>query len=372
MRSHSSLWHDWSAQVRALAPSARKSQTTVLSLFVLGVVEATAVTASRVAAAIAPPEVQVESTARRFRRMLGNPAFDPGTIWTEPLTALLARWRGQRVTLVFDPTPLGKAWTGLVLSIVWQGRALPVAWLAVPQQAPWPRSEAAMLEEVLGQVAAALPEVKGVTVLLDRGLSGPGIVDAVGKFGFDVVLRLRAGEQDALRVRRADGSVCRIGEVVTGPGQHHRERVAIFKGAGWREGWLTIRWDVAHGEPLVLFSTRPGGPWRAAEYRKRMTVEATYGDLKSRGFNLEGTRLVQAERWERLLVGVALALWWMFVLGRHAERRGLRPKFARADRQAMATWRLGWLWMRWLRAVGERVPLVCKRSPSGWLLSVPL
>jgi len=68
------------------------------------------------------------------------------------------------------------------------------------------------------------------------------------------------------------------------------------------------------GEYLILvsadFCEKPH-----EEYRKRWGVETLFGALKSRGFNLEDTKLQDPERLSRLLALLALAFIWAFVVG---------------------------------------------------------
>ena len=51
------------------------------------------------------------------------------------------------------------------------------------------------------------------------------------------------------------------------------------------------------------------------QYEKRWCVENLFGALKSRGFNLEDTKLQDSERLSRLLALLALALTSAFVVG---------------------------------------------------------
>jgi hypothetical protein len=54
-------------------------------------------------------------------------------------------------------------------------------------------------------------------------------------------------------------------------------------------------------------SDRPAGPACLREYALRMSIEQSFRDAQSGGFDLEHTQLRQAERLERLLLAVALA-----------------------------------------------------------------
>jgi hypothetical protein len=69
-----------------------------------------------------------------------------------------------------------------------------------------------------------------------------------------------------------------------------------------------------NGEYLILvsdeFCEKPH-----EQYRKRWGIETLFAAMKSRGFNLEDTRLKDAERLSRLLALLALAFTWAFVVG---------------------------------------------------------
>ena len=172
----------------------------------------------------------------------------------------LLRGLGQReVVLVFDPTPYRGDATILVVGVVVRHRVLPVLWRVVPQQDPWPERLPALLTPMLRAVARPCHPGATATLLADRGLVGPGLIDAARAAGIPLVLRLRAGAHEATRVRLGDGPEQRLAELPTGPGQRLAGPAAIFKDAGWREGFLTIHWDRAAAEPWVLFSDRPAG-----------------------------------------------------------------------------------------------------------------
>src|SRR5262249_24522938 len=66
------------------------------------------------------------------------------------------------------------------------------------------------------------------------------------------------------------------------------------------------------GEYLILVSA-DYSPEPAQEYKKRWGIETLFGALKSRGFNLEETRLKDPERLSRLLALLAIAFTWAFV-----------------------------------------------------------
>jgi hypothetical protein len=88
--------------------------------------------------------------------------FAPLTKW------VLAHWPGTRVALALDATSLGDRLTILVVSVVYKGCAVPIAWKILLANKPhaWKPEWLALLD----LVAPALPADWQVVVLTDRGL----------------------------------------------------------------------------------------------------------------------------------------------------------------------------------------------------------
>jgi hypothetical protein len=359
------LLHEWTRQVQTLLPGVHATRAATLALFSVGIVWSGVVTLLKIAAALPLPARDV-SLERRLRRFLANPRVSVATLWRPLLPRLLATVAQGEVLFVFDPTPLHGRWNLLVLGVVVHGRILPVAWRVMPLQEPWPQPLRAVLQELLTEAAAALPPGVTPTLLGDRGLVGPGFLLAAQAVGWHVVLRLHVGGNDQSRVLRADGTEQRLADLPTAPGQRWHEPAAIFKDDGWHAGHLTIHWARTAREPWVLFSDRPGGTARVREYRRRAVAEATYGDLKSRGFGLQRSKIARPERLERLLLVLHLALWWSFGLGLRTIRAGQRHRFDRRDRRDLSLVRLGQTAARDALLHENRHPLPFRHTPTGW------
>lgn len=360
------LLQTWTAQLQTLVPQARPSRIRALALFSLGMIAAETVRLHRVAAAL-PLPATVPSTERRLQRFLANDRVGVETLWRPLLPHLLAGWAGHEATLVFDPTPYGATGTILWIGIVWQGRVLPLAWQHVPQQEPWPAPLPVLLAALWAPIAAAMPPGSPVTLIADRGVSGPGLLDVAQDLGWEVVLRLNVGAHQAHRLRLPDGREVRLGDWLAEVGLRWRGSVQLFKAAGWRAGDVTIHHSPGAAEPWVLFSTRPAGIARVREYRRRVRVEATFADTKRRGWGLEQSRVRLAAHVERRLLVWHLALWWLYVLGLHVIRSGQRARFDRAHRRERSVLRLGWLWLRDCLQQGVLPFLLFRRHHGGWI-----
>jgi Transposase DDE domain len=365
------LLHAWLQQVEAVLPAARVTRVRGLALFAAGMIWAGTVRLHQVAAAL-PLGVRVPSTERRLRRLLANPAITVETLWRPLLPILLRRWAGQEVVLVFDPTPHRADWTVLWLGIVLHRRVLPLAWCLVPQQRSWPQTLEPLVAPMLAAITAALPTGCRVTLLGDRGVAGPTLIDAAQAQGWDVVLRLNVGPSQAHRLRVLDpndapsGVEWRLWDWVETVGPGWQGAVQIFQGAGWRTGYLTVHRRPGMSEWWILFSTRPGGRQRIREYARRSRVEATFGDAKRRGWGLEQSRVTDPGHLDRLLLVWHLALWWLHALGVHVIKRGMRPLFDRPDRRERSLVRLGWLWHRYELDRGRCPPLLFRLTAAGW------
>ena len=350
--------------MQALLPEARVTRVRTLALLTLGLLWASHVALPRIAATL-PLGTRDASTERRLRRWLANPAVTLATLWTPLLAALLAGTAGQELVFAFDLTPHGKRFTILSLGLVCHKRVLPLGWRIMPQQATWPEKMEVLFPAIARPVQAALPPAVVVTVVADRGLVGHKLVDACQGVGWELALRLKTGGGEATLARLADGTEQRVADLPTRPGQRWHGPAAIFKDAGWRHGYLTIRWDRDASEPLVLFSSRPGGTARVREYRRRMLAEATFQDAKTRGWQLERSKLA-AERLERLLIALALAFWWAHGLGLRVIHAGYRRRFDRPDRRDLSVIRLGQRWLADLLLHDRRPPLPVRHPPAGW------
>ncbi len=354
MQARSRLLHAWTQQVTTLLAGIRVTQARTLARFSLGLSWAGRVTLTSIADTL-PGPTRTASVERRLRRFLANPRVDPPRLWAPLVRGLLPRviGAGQEVTLIFDPTPHRGHATILMLSVVVHKRSLPLSWRVVPQQADWPEPLGPLFGAMAAEVNAALPVGTTVTLLADRGLIGPTLVDGCRTAGWHLVLRLTASPTAAAMIRLPDGSEQRlttfVAARVTGPGQRWTGPAAILKGAGWRAGFVTMHWGRGADEPWVLFSDRAGGSARVREYRRRAHVEATYQDGKGRGFQLGRSRVSlprgddtgDLDRLDRLLVAVALATWWLHGLGGHVVRVGLRSRYDRTDRRDRSLIQLG-------------------------------
>lgn len=347
MQTRLELLHRWTIDLQSLLPNQRVTRVRVLALVSLGLLWAESCALPRVAAAL-PLPAQDLSTERRVRRWIANRAIAVTPTWQVVLGALLARLGQREITLVFDPTPYDTRQTLLVLGVVVHKRVLPLAWHIVPGQRAWPHPIWRYLDRLCRRVQAVLPPGTRVTLVVDRGLASAEVIDLCQSLGWHYVMRLSADARQGVHVRQADGTVGPVWDLVSGRGGRWAGSVAVFQHRGWRRANLTIVWPRRYDQPWLLLSDRQAGPARVREYRRRVQVEAVYLDCKSRGWELERSKLADPNRLNRLLLALFLALWWCHLLGQRAIRSGARRRFDRPNRRDLSVLRLGRRWMRHL------------------------
>src|SRR5919199_4470570 len=106
-----------------------------------------------------------ESVMMPFRRWLKNDAHTLDNWFLPVAKALLANLAQQPLVLVMDGSVVGRGCVALMLSVVYQGRALPLAWVVVQgKQGHFPQATHCALLE---QVAPLIPPTAAVTLLGD-------------------------------------------------------------------------------------------------------------------------------------------------------------------------------------------------------------
>ncbi len=122
------------------------------------------------------------------------------------------------------------------------------------------------------------------------------------------------------------------------------------------------------GELLIIASNGPALKALQA-YRRRWQIECLFGDSKTRGLNMEDTRLTQPGKLGTLLVIITLAMAWAYACA--TAIMGKKPIRLRAHGYRAKSWfRLGfdqlrkWLFHQPERAAEIWIQIWPKRKPA--------
>jgi hypothetical protein len=194
----------------------------------------------------------------------------------------------------------------LMLSIVYRGIGFPVVWLVLPKAGNSDTTERETVIEIFIDLFGA-PQI--ASLLGDREFIGKAWFRFLKQHRIKFQMRLH---KDTL-VRNGRGKVVQTWRLFAST-RVNRMLVIDQARRMWGMDFYISGCYLGSGEYLILVS-----PEYVAvpneQYSTRWGIETLFGALKSRGFNLEDTRLQDPERVSRLLALLAIAFTWAFVVG---------------------------------------------------------
>lgn len=279
-----------------------KSRLETLSLIVIGMISARTVNLSHIACE-RPWEAQIASTYRRLQRFFQHVRLAPD--WSAPLVIRLLGLKGPwRLALDRTQWKVGtKDVNILMLAVVTPRFRVPLMWSLI-EGAGSSDSDAriALIRRYLAIFGAASVEY----LLADREFVGVRWLGFLNENNVPFAIRLKG----KLVVTTEDGRRLRLDSILR---TCRSKRVFVADLSRDPERPLTLNFAakrVKSGELLIVVSNTPA---RAAldAYRQRWAIECLFGDTKTRGLNLEDTRLTDPRKLDLLLALVALSVAWV-------------------------------------------------------------
>jgi Transposase DDE domain len=374
------LWQQWLAQVKDLLPEIHGHQKKTLALFVLGIALSGCAVLQRIAEKVnlqGMSPVKMTSIERRLARFIANERVVVTKIWNTFLGQVLPFWQGKPMLFVLDGTPFRDDATIVYLGLLVHSRILPVAWAVMPAKEKWEEKQWSIVAHLLDQVIAHIGQAD-CTLIADRGLTGFPLVKICRDRKWHYLLRVCKEHTCQRKMGKKWGSWCSFASFLHKPGQQWYGWAKVWQGETI-ETYVSACWQDEYKEGWILISDQPAGKKRIDVYAKRMRVEATFQDSKSRGWNIEASLVKDRARLDRLLMALFLALWWISHLAASCIHHGERTRFDRTDRRDKSIFRLGHLWLldilrrvsnSSLAAATLTRCLPFRKKPSGWAFSL--
>jgi hypothetical protein len=284
-----------------------KSRLETLCLIVVGMVSARTVNLSHLACE-RPSAALVASTYRRLQRFFQHVRL--GADWSAPLVVRLLGLGGPW-HLALDRTQwkLGARDVNiLMLAVVTRRARVPLIWSVLDNRGGTSDSaeRIALMRRYLALFGAASVRM----LLADREFVGRAWMSFLNENNIPFAIRMK----EKLVVTTEDGRRLALGSLLRRCRGVRTFRAALdhddARHATRAPLWLSFaarRLD--DGTLLIVASNTPARAALAA-YRKRWAIECLFGDTKTRGLNLEDTRLVMPRKLDLLIGLVALALAW--------------------------------------------------------------
>jgi hypothetical protein len=224
-------------------------------------------------------------------------------------------WEGHQLALALDATTLGQRFVVLVISVLYRGCAIPVAWTVLPagEKHGWRREWLRMLR----QVRAAVPRRFFVIVLADRGLYARWLFRRIVRLGWHPLLRINVGGT----FRPAASARYRpLRSLVPQPGTQWVGSGTAFVGPRRRLNCtLLARWEEGYADPWLLLTDLAPSAGEACWYGLRAWIEQGFKITKRGGWQWQRTRMTDPERAARLWLAVAVATLWLLSVGGEAD-----------------------------------------------------
>jgi hypothetical protein len=379
MSRHPGLYQ-WTTEVANHFPRLSKPMAAGLALWSLGMIVARSCGLTAVANALAPLLGQSFNTVRERLRDTYREAeakagcqraqLEVATCWAPWLAWILQGWSGTQLALAVDATTLGQRFVVLVISVLYRGCAVPVAWkvLRATEKHPWQPEWCALLRHFHGIVPAAWT----VIVLADRGLYAKWLFEAIHNLQWHPLLRINT--QGKFRPQGWYHWVP-LAELVPAVGQRWQGRGTAFASqAKQLPCTLLGYWGADHADPWLVVTDLPPQAADACWYGLRAWIEQGFKRLKSGGWQWQSTRMEDPERVERVWLALALATWWVLAVGGEAEAKlpaETLPQVPGAARRQGPRWRVTGIfrqgWSRILAALWHQDPLPMGHGcPEPW------
>jgi hypothetical protein len=316
----------------AALPGLRKTVVRKLSLAVGAMIEGQTPNTVELANLLPLETERQDMREQWLRRLLKNPLLQVPAVMAPFAREALARAarNGQTVLLSLDQTDLGDRMAVLMVALRVGDRALPLAWLA--EEGPANIGSAGQ-QQLLEQVLAWLPAGAKVILSADRFYPSVALFAWLGDHGWSYRLRLKGN----LLADPGQGDATTTGELARGVTERYLPGVRLFASGVMTN--LGILHEADHPEPWIIAMDCPPTRVAVLDYAARWAIEPLFSDCKGRGFDLEDSPLGHADRLERLLLIMALAMYWCVHVGQDDARH--RPTPLEKKRQRRATRLIG-------------------------------
>jgi hypothetical protein len=292
--------------MRGRLPAQNKQQRDGLALLAATMLDVRSANLMDLAASLPRAAERLDMRYQWISRLLGNPLIDADAVMAPYGRELLARLAadGRRVVLMIDQTRATERHQVVMVAARVGGRALPLAWRvkATPGAIGFAEQRAA-----LAAVAGLLPAGVGPVLMGDRFYGTPDLIAWCRRRGWSWRLRLKhdllvfeGGGETTLAACFAAGAHLLRGVELT------EKRVATH---------VAMVQEPGHREPWIIALSEAPTVHRAFDYGLRWGVEAMFSDFKTRGFGLEDSHIQRPGRLGRLILVMALALFWAVSTG---------------------------------------------------------
>src|SRR6266436_588233 len=317
-------------------PSGRLAQhLTTLAAFISGIVGSKSSQLPSIATK-APDRAKPDSRVKRLARWLDNDAILEEVYFLPYAEMLLHQLALETLVLVMDGSGVGRGCPALMMHVVYQGRALPLAWRV--RQAPKGHFPEALHIAMVALMREVIPAEATVVVLGDGEFDGTALQATLHAAGWAYACRTAMSTTATW-----DGTPFRLDTLgaCLKPGRLIEVKNVHVTREAYGPIMVLCCWAKGYKEPLYLVSNMLTAEEACRWYEKRFRIETFFSDQKSRGFHLHKSHISDPQRLSRLLIAACLAYIWIVYLGSLCEKEGWREIIHRRKRCDLSLFQLG-------------------------------
>ena len=258
-------------------------------------------------------------------------------IWQAVASYINEAWKCHKtrtVVLALDQSKVNDGHEVLMLSVRMRDRALPVAWRVRQTKGPigW-----RVQRELLETVRPWLPEGARVLLAGDRFYGTARLIEWCQEADWGYRLRLKGN----LTLQHQGGEMVtrEIAELLP---------EGIVNAELYGTGVVTnigVMHEDGHKEPWIIAMNVTPSDYRVLDYGMRWGIEAMFSDFKTRGFGITESQIKRPDRLARLIMVLAIAMYWAVSTGatqeqhvaQSGEKRGFvnpNDPYARSSKRA--------------------------------------
>jgi len=329
-----SIYHTWRKKLEQLREGTNKARLSSFTLLLAGLYMSSSVHLSKIARKL-PGEATNNSKTRRLMRILDNHHVQVRP-WYKPIAQdILQEIENHKleVRLSVDGSKVGFGHQLLMISVAYRRRSIPIVWTWVRHKRG--HSSAKKQMALLTYARKLMPKNVMVSVAGDSEFGAIPVLELLDGWGWKYALRQKGNHlvQISSQWQRLDALVKR-GE------SKFLSTIVLTKSHGYQTNIL-LYWAANENEPWLIASNLPAKRSVLATYKRRMWIEAMFGDFKKSGFDLESTHLRHFLRLSRLTLAVALLYVWLTAFGSQVIKNGQRRLVDRNDRRDLSIFRIG-------------------------------
>ena len=350
MSSSQELYNRLNEKLRALVSVKNGKRVTNWIWIIVGILQSQSSNLSQIANYL-PMGTKAESRVTLIRRWLMNPQVKVWPFYKEVLEHVLSGWSSVEAYLILDGVMVfGDRWQIFRVSLRHGCRAIPIAWTIVEGNG---LVKVAKLKSMLEKAQRFLKRyVKRVTLLADAGFRDCDWAQLCQDLGWNYAIRIACNTYITL----PDGTSDRLDNWVPVNSNRYFQNVLLTRETKLQTN-VSVTWTTDEkGKPdmVPIITHQIACRARLREYGFRMSIEQSFRDDKSGGFDLEHTRLQQAQRIDHLLLAMAIATLWCHELGEFVLKQGesARGLVDPAHERTLSLFQLGLRWLKRFLATG--------------------